>query len=277
MAARVTTRVAIEHSPATRRSDVLGGLAPISDADPVAILLALISMCSTLAGGLVAARIGERKRLILGLAAGIMLGVVAFDLIPDALAESDRVVSGVPGVLVAAVIGFFTIHIIEREMAIHIGHEQDFGRHTHDFPSVGLVATGGLIFHSMLDGLSIGVGFQTGTALGISVAIAVISHDFADGFNAFTIPTLYGNARRRALTLLALDALAPVAGAIIGTVIRVPPDVAGLYLGYFAGFLLYLATSDILPEAHSGRPSRTVLFCTIAGAALMFAVAALQD
>ncbi|MEU6564268.1 ZIP family metal transporter [Nocardia nova] len=261
----------------TRRPDVLGAPAPISDADPVAILLALVSMCSTLVGGLVASRMGERTRLILGLAAGIMLGVVAFDLIPDALAESDQVVAGVPGVLVAAVIGFFTIHIIEREMAIHIGHEQEFGRHTHDFQAVGLVATAGLIFHSLLDGLSIGVGFQAGSALGISVAIAVISHDFADGFNAFTIPTLYGNARRRALTLLGLDALAPVVGAIIGTVIRVPAHVAGLYLGYFAGFLLYLATSDILPEAHSGKPSRAVLFCTIAGTAAMFGVAALQD
>lgn len=243
----------------------------------MAIVLALLSMCSTLAGGLVAARIGEHKRLILGLAAGIMLGVVAFDLIPDALAESGQVVAGVPAALVAAVVGFFTIHIIEREMALHVGHEQDFGQHTHDFQSVGLVATAGLIFHSMLDGLSIGVGFQAGSALGVSVAIAVIAHDFADGFNAFTIPTLYGHRRRRALTLLGLDALAPVVGAIIGTVIRVPADTVGLYLGYFAGFLLYLATSDILPEAHSGKPSRVVLLCTIAGAALMFGVAALQD
>ncbi|MBO0854207.1 MAG: ZIP family metal transporter [Nocardia sp.] len=251
----------------------------------MAIVLALISMASTLSGGLIAARIGDRKRLVLGLAAGVMLGVVAFDLLPDALSGSARTVSGVPGALVAAVIGFFTIHIIEREMAIHVGHEQDFGSHTHGhsqghghgFESVGLLATGGLIFHSLLDGLSIGVSFQTGAALGISVAIAVISHDFADGFNAFTIPTLYGTERRRALTLLGLDALAPPVGAVIGTLIRIPDEWTGWYLGYFAGFLLYLATSDILPEAHSGKPSRTVLFCTLAGVALMFGVAALSN
>ncbi|MCM6774820.1 ZIP family metal transporter [Nocardia sp. CDC159] len=242
----------------------------------MAILLALVSMCSTLVGGYVAARIGERKRLVLGLAAGVMLGVVAFDLLPDALAESQYEVAGVPGALIAAVVGFFTVHIIEQEMAVHVGHEHEFGAHTHDFASVGLLAAGGLIFHSMLDGLSIGVGFQAGSALGFSLAIAVICHDFADGFNAFTIPTLYGHARRRAVLLLWLDALAPVVGALIGTLIHVPANLAGLYLGYFAGFLLYLATADILPEAHAGRPSRSVLLCTIGGAVFMFGVSMLN-
>jgi len=109
-----------------------------------------------------------------------------------------------------------------------------------------------------------------------AVAIAVICHDFADGFNTFTITTLYGNARRRALLLLTLDALAPVVGATIGTLIRVPPEATGLYLGYFAGFLLYLATADILPEAHAGHPSRLTLFCTVAGTAFMFGIAVLN-
>lgn len=242
----------------------------------MAIVLALVSMCSTLLGGFVAARIGDRQRLVLGLAAGVLLGVVAFDLLPDALAESRYTVAGVPGALIAGVVGFFTVHIIEQEMAVHVGHEREFGSHTHDFSSLGLLAACGLIFHSMLDGLSIGIGFQAESSLGVSVAIAVICHDFADGFNAFTIPTLYGNARRRALVLLWLDALAPVLGAVVGTLIHVPRHLAGLYLGYFAGFLLYLATADILPEAHAGRPSRAVLLATIAGAALMFGVAALN-
>ncbi|QIS16140.1 ZIP family metal transporter [Nocardia arthritidis] len=243
----------------------------------MAIVLAFVSMCSTLLGGLIAMRVGERRRLVLGLAAGVMLGVVFFDLLPEALIETRPPVHGVPVALLAAVVGFFTIHIIEREMAIHRGHEGEYGSHTHDLESVGLLAAAGLVFHSMLDGFGIGIGFQAGASVGIAVAIAVICHDFADGFNAFTIPTLYGNARRRALLVLLLDALAPVAGAVLGTVLTVPAEFAGLYLGYFAGFLLYLATADILPEAHAGRPSRAVLFYMLAGAALMFLVAALNN
>lgn len=243
----------------------------------MAILLGLVSMCSTLLGGFVALRIGDRKRLVLGLAAGVMLGVVFFDLLPEALADARPPVHGVPVALLAAVAGFFTIHIIERSMAVHRGHEDEYGSHTHGLESVGLLAAAGLIFHSMLDGVGIGLGFQAGSSVGIAVAIAVICHDFADGFNAFTIPTLYGSARARALLVLGLDALAPVVGAVIGTVIHVPADLVGLYLGYFAGFLLYLATSDILPEAHAGRPSRLVLLYTVIGAALMFGVAVLNN
>ncbi|WP_040696376.1 ZIP family metal transporter [Nocardia vinacea] len=242
----------------------------------MAILLALVSMCSTLVGGLVAVRIGDRKHLVLGLAAGVMLGVVFFDLLPEALEQSGDIVLGVPAALVATVGGFVTIHVIERAVAIHTGHEGEFGSHKHGFESVGLVAAAGLIFHSTLDGLGIGLGFQAGATVGIAVAIAVICHDFADGFNTFTITKLYGSAHRRALILLALDAIAPVIGAVIGTVIRVPAGTVGLYLGYFAGFLLYLATADILPEAHAEHPSRLTLACTVTGATFMLVVAALS-
>jgi ZIP family zinc transporter len=241
----------------------------------MAILLALVSMCSTLVGGFMAVRIGDRKHAVLGLAAGVMLGVVPFDLLPEALEQSPHEVAGIPVALLAGAIGFLTMHIIERAVAIHTGHEDEFGPHTHGFESVGQLAAGGLILHSTLDGVGIGVSFQAGSGVGMAVAIAVICHDFADGFNTFTISTLYGNARRRALLLLALDALAPVVGAVIGTLIHVPPDATGLYLGYFAGFLLYLATADILPEAHTGHPSRLTLFCTVAGTAFMFGIAVL--
>ncbi|GAB3210585.1 ZIP family metal transporter [Nocardia tengchongensis] len=244
----------------------------------MAILLSLLSMCSTLVGGLLAVRIGERKRLVLGLAAGVMLGVVAFDLMPEALELDESEALGVPVPLLAAVVGFFTVHVIERSMAIHTGYEDEFvaHQHNHDFSSLGLLAAGGLVFHSTLDGLSIGFGFQAGVATGAAVAIAVICHDFADGFNTFTLTTLYGNARKRALVMLGLDAVAPVVGAVIGTVVKVPSGLVGLFLGYFAGFLLYLATADILPEAHAGKPARGPLFCTLAGVLFMLGVAALS-
>jgi hypothetical protein len=63
----------------------------------------------------------------------------------------------------------------------------------------------------------------------------VISHDFADGFNTYTITSLYGNNRRRALTLLASDALAPVIGAAITLAFTIPSRPLGLYLGSSRG------------------------------------------
>lgn len=240
----------------------------------MAILLALVACCSTLLGGVVALRMRDKLHLVLGLAAGVMLGVVGFDLIPEALEQSPQQVHGIPAAMIAAVGGFLTIHVVERSLALHRGHEDEFGSHHHGNESVGLVAGSGLVVHSVLDGVGIGLAFQAGASVGIAVAIAVIAHDFADGFNSFTIPSLYGNGRTRALTVLALDAAAPFAGAVLGTLVRLPEEVIGLYLGYFAGFLLYLATGDILPEAHSRHPSRLTLLCTVGGVAFIGTVVA---
>lgn len=255
----------------------------------MAILLSLVSMLSTLVGGVIAVRARDRLHLVLGLAAGVLLGVAGFDLLPEALRTSPGSLFGVPVPMLMAVGGFFTIHVLERSLALHRGHEVDgepahgehdsaaeFHGHTHDFQAVGLLAGGGLVGHSVLDGVGLGIAYQAGAAIGLAVAIAVIAHDFADGFNTFTITSLYGNARRRALTLLSLDALAPVVGAVIGTFVPVSPSATGIYLGYFAGFLLYLATSDILPEAHAHHPSRLTLLFTVAGAGAMWLVVGLS-
>lgn len=243
-------------------------------------VLATLACFATLCGGVVAVRARDRLHLVLGVAAGLMLGVVGFDLLPEALEQSSQMLFGVPAVLLALVGGFFSIHVLERSLAIHRGHDAEFGGefggHRHGAQSVGVLAGSGLVVHSVLDGVGIGLGFQAGASVGLSIAIAVIAHDFADGFNTFTITTLYGNARRRALTLLALDALAPVAGAAIGTTVPLPTGAIGIYLGYFAGFLLYLATSDILPEAHAHHASRMTLACTVAGAGLMWLVVGLS-
>lgn len=105
-----------------------------------------------------------------------------------------------------------------------------------------------------------------------SVAVAVIAHDFADGFNTYTVTTLYGNDKKRALLLLAADAAAPLAGAAISLLTAIPPTSVNAYLGFFAGVLLYLATADVLPEAHSPQSSGLTLAFTVAGAAVMFVI-----
>lgn len=255
-------------------------------------LLATGAFLATIFGGVVAVRVGDKLHLVLGVAAGVMLGVVGFDLLPEALGESKQTVFGVPAVMLALIGGFFCVHVLERSLAIHRGHEGEFGGHHHGgqhhgghehggrgrgAESVGVLAGGGLVVHSVLDGVGIGLGFQAGSSVGLAVAIAVIAHDFADGFNTFTITTLYGNARRRALIMLGLDAIAPVVGTVIGSSFSVPTDAIGIYLGYFAGFLLYLATSDILPEAHARHASRMTLACTLAGAAFMWLVVGLSS
>ena len=240
------------------------------------VLFALGSFATTLLGGLTALRVRDYRHLMLGLAAGLMLGVVGLDLIPEALTQEPRVVFGVPAPLLTFVLGFLVLHVIERTLGIHRGHESEYAEHSHA-PQVGLLAASGLVGHSVMDGFAIGAAFQAGSTVGIVVALAVIAHDFADGFNTYTITSLYGNTHRRALTLLAADAIAPVIGASITLAFMIPAPVLGLYLGFFAGFLLYLATSDILPEAHASHPTRLTVLSTIAGVGFIWLVVGLAS
>ncbi|MEV0387891.1 ZIP family metal transporter [Nonomuraea sp. NPDC050643] len=237
------------------------------------ILLSLAAFLMTLLGGLVADRVGHRRHLVLGFAAGVMLGVVAFDLLPESLALDPARLHGVPVPMLTLALAFLGIHIVERAMGMHDAHEGDYATHRHARAGVGLTAGSALIIHSFLDGAAIGAAYQTDTSLAVAVAIGVIAHDFTDGFNTYTITSLYGNARRRALTLLLLDALAPITGATLTTVITIPDGALGAYLGFFAGFLLYLATSDILPEAHTPRRATGwTLMMTVAGTLFMWGV-----
>lgn len=240
------------------------------------LLFALGSFVTTVVGGLTALRVRDHRHLVLGLAAGLMLGVVALDLLPEALAHQPGTLFSVPEPLLTFVLGFLVLHVIEGTLGIHRAHEDEYASHTHA-PTVGLLAASGLVGHSVMDGFAIGAAFQAGRTVGVVVALAVVAHDFADGFNTFTITSLYGNSRRRGITLLAADAVAPVLGATITLFLIIPDGVLGLYLGFFAGFLLYLATSDILPEAHATHPTRLTVMSTVLGVGFIWLVVALAS
>ncbi|GHA11295.1 MULTISPECIES: ZIP family metal transporter [Streptomyces] len=237
----------------------------------MAVFVALGAFLMTLAGGWTAQRVTDRRHLVLGLAGGLMLGVAGLDLLPEALRTAGSEVHGVPVALLLFLAGFLLAHLVERLLAARrAAHGAD--EHHHRAPEVGLTAAGAMVGHSLMDGVAIGASFQVGGGMGTAVALAVIAHDFADGFNTFTLTSLYGNARRKALAMLVADAVAPVAGAAASTFLTVPAGVLGGYLGLFGGALLYLAAAEILPEAHHEHPARSTLLCTVAGAAFIWLV-----
>lgn len=233
------------------------------------ILLSTATFFSTLAGGLVGLKNKDHMHRLLGLTAGVVIGVVAFDLLPEIFKSIGHGVTD-RGAMVALVCGFLVFHIVEKSILIHHSQEQEYELHHH--PQVGWASALALTGHSFLDGLGIGLGFQAGTPVGIAVAIAVIAHDFSDGLNTVTLMIANKNNRKRALFMLILDALAPVVGAIVGTLVHLGSGSLILYLGFFAGFLLYIGASEILPEAHSKHSSYVTIALTVVGAAFMFVV-----
>lgn len=225
---------------------------------------ALLAFGMTLAGGAFAFRYQRYLNAIMAFSAGLLIGVVFLDLIPEIIEIThDNALS--PRVLMLMLLGgFMAIFLLEKLTIIHSEKTHDSPGHHHH---VGLAGAIGLSFHSFLDGLAIGIGFQAGNEVGFVVLLAVLAHDFADGLNTVTFMLATRNNRWRTLALLIINALAPVAGALLAQVLRIDPGILAFQLAFFAGFLLYLGASDLLPHVHE-RPRFALIFSTIAGLAV---------
>lgn len=227
------------------------------------ILFGVAASVSTLLGGLLAMRLGSRIHLVLGLTAGIVLGVAFFDLVPEALelgADSYEVRT----VLAALAAGFAGYMVIDRLLAGHDAHSVMRAR-------LGPIS---LTLHSLLDGLGIGLAFQISPAIGGVIAFAVLTHDLADGVNIVGL-CLAGSRRMDARRWLAINAAAPLAGVIGAGFIRLPAPALALLLAVFAGVFLYIGACELVPRSYGASPRPWTTAATLFGMLLMCAVVSL--
>ena len=243
----------------------------LSGFSPVAVTAA--AAVSTLAGGAMALRFRDRLHYLLGFTAGVLLGVVAFDLLPEIFSLSRENAFDPSAAMIALVVGFLLFHSLEKFVLVHPAQENHYSHHHH--PHVGLASAAVLAAHSCMDGVAIGIGWQVSPMVGLTVALAVIAHDFSDGLNTVSLMLRHRNSTRRAIAMLVVDALAPLLGVLLTLAFTIPPFQLMVYLGFFAGFLLYIGVSDILPEAHSragpGIAARLIAL-TCCGAAFVWLV-----
>lgn len=234
------------------------------------LFAAFLTFVSTFLGGLYGLRHKDKLHLILGFTAGVLLGVVSFDIFPEITSLTNTLAVDPVYPMMALVGGFLLFHILEKSLLIHHAQEGTYGKHKH--PTVGMLSALALSGHSFLDGVGIGLAFQISSVMGVLVAIAVIAHDFSDGLNTVSLLLIHKNSDQRAWYFLFLDAVAPVMGALSTRIFSLPENILLLYLGFFAGFLLYIGASEILPEAHSEVSSYKTILLTVLGAALIFVV-----
>ena len=241
-----------------------------------ALALALVTALATSFGGFIAVKSRDRLHLVLGLSAGLLLGLVFFELVPEVFHESTSEVLQVPTVSIAIILGFFALHLFEQFSGHHEPAESDYGHdHSHSgniAGTIGGIAMGGHVF---LDGVALGVAFQVSAELGFSVFLAILVHAFSDGLNTVSLLIKSGHWNRKAISLLGLDAVARVSGAALGTYVTFSDQAISIYLALFAGILIYLATSHILPEAHARHSSKLTLLATVAGIGIMWMLVAI--
>jgi ZIP family zinc transporter len=240
----------------------------------LAILFSAVTVIATALGGILALKASDRFHLVLGLSAGLLLGLVGFDLWPEVFEMNKSTFGGVPAVAVAILVGFLSLHLIEGLFGGHEPAESDYG-HDHEHHNVagaiGAIAMGGHIF---LDGIALGVAFQVSKSLGVAVFLAVLFHAFSDGLNTVSLMVKSGHWNKNSVVLLGVDAIARISGAAFGAYIALSESLMSVYLALFSGVLIYLATSHILPEAHSRHSSRWTFVSTLLGVATMWVIVA---
>jgi ZIP family zinc transporter len=223
----------------------------------IAVPLAGLTTISTLLGGFAALRVRQDLTALIALTGGVVVAVALFDVLPEAIdtVGNSRHVTWLVGA------GFLAFFLAERALVLH---HRDDEEHARAHPEVGALGAAGLSVHSFVDGLGIALAFHLNNTTGLLVFVAVISHDFADGMNTVSFILRQSGEVRNAVRWLALDAAAPLAGAIVGTIVSINERHLGYLLAVYAGFFLFMGATDLLPEAHA-HPSGRRVALTVAG------------
>jgi len=243
---------------------------------PYGILLTIVTFFSTSGGGLLAVRYRRDFATLAAFAAGVLISVPLFDLLPESLNLAAQRSVTVINVMYVTALGFISLLILERYVSVHRVCENGVCRNVRH-PVGGVLGGTELSLHSFVDGFAIGLGFQYDFHVGIIVAFAVICHDFSDGLSTVTVMLKSGNSLKSSMRMLLLDATTPILGAASTLLIRLPEQYLVLILPFFAGGFLYLGASDLLPEAHERNPPLVSLVSSLAGFLLIFVVTGIMN
>jgi len=225
------------------------------------LLVILATVICTLLGGLFAIRFKDKLHLIVGFSAGTILGVALFDLLPESIElTSGNLDINLIMMLVAA--GFAVYMLIDRIFLIE-KHDDAPKKHLYS----GRLSVIMLIFHSFLDGFSIGLAFKISPDIGWVVAAAVLAHKFSDGINTVSVIVKDATKKKEVLMWLLISSLAPVFGVIVSYLLDISKLTLGIILAIFVGLFLYISASELIPESHHHHPVIWTTILTILGMA----------
>ncbi len=194
-----------------------------------------------------------QPRYVIAFAAGVLLAVTFFDILPEADLESNSLFLA---------LGFMTFYVLEKVMMIHACGETECDTH-----QIGPIAVLGMALDNVVDGAGIAVGYFIDPLLGLTITVAVVLHEIPQGITSALI--MRGAHWSRAGTLLSLGLagmLYPVGALLAGFI---PAEFQQKMLAFIAGDFIYLGAGDLLPEAHR-RFNWKVILSVVAGMVFMY-------
>lgn len=186
---------------------------------------------------------------VVSMAAGVLMGTAFIHLIPESLEL------GADYIWILA--GFGAFYIIESIVGFHACLEGE--EHNH---ALGPVAGIGTFFHSLLDGVAIGIGFEVSPQIGLITALAVLLHELPEGIFTLSILMHAKMPLKKAVFWTTIVALATPFGTILTFLLlpNLPEEVLGILLAIAAGSFIYIGASDLVPESHKARSIPTASF-----------------
>lgn len=180
-------------------------------------------------------------------AGGALLAAVFLDLLPEGIEVEE------PGYVLAATLFGIVVFFLAEGFLHWFHHHHEHGK---EDPRKWLVVAGDTL-HNALDGVAIAASFMISIPTGVVTTIAVAAHEIPQEIGDFGLLLSKGMSRKKVLLVNFVSALATLAAALvtywIGSNSTLP---LGVLLGLSAGFLLYIAMSDIIPAIHARQSSR---------------------
>lgn len=177
---------------------------------------------------------------ILEFAAGLMISIVCFDLIPEAMEISNLVITYV-GIFLGVGCMIICDNIIKNKYNSKISMKS-----SNSLLKTGIIVGIGLALHNFPEGLAIGSGFGASFKLGISLALAIALHDVPEGIS-MAVPMKSGGMKKsRALFLTFASGITTGIGAFFGAILgTVSQNLISLCLAFAAGAMLYIVSRRI--------------------------------
>ena len=197
-------------------------------------------------------------------AAGALLAAVFLDLLTDGVEEASA-----QTVMASALAGIFLFFFAERFLRWFHHH------HSHESkdPSIPLIVAGDTL-HNALDGVAIAAAFLISVPTGIVTTLAIAAHEIPQEIGDFGLLLSKGMKPAKVLWVNIASSLSTTIMAVLtfalGSSSSLP---TGVLLGLSAGFLLYIALSDIIPTIHEKTSNKRLFdlqpFLMILGAVLV--------
>lgn len=181
----------------------------------------------------------------LAFASGLMMAVICFDLIPEALGISSITVS-----MLGIIFGIIAMIFCDITVAKKFNSEK-VSKDKTGLLKTGIIVSIGLALHNFPEGLAIGSGFEASLKLGLSLAIAICLHDIPEGIS-MAVPMKSGGMKKTKIILyVILSGITTGIGAFFGAIIgSISQQIISLCLSFAAGAMLYIVSGELIPEAN---------------------------